>query len=392
MEPRCLTRRCRKPKSKCPSARATNAAGNALLLLGVVITMTVLMVTLYYYRFYTIIGSWITLACATILVMSPITYIDIVFHKYNVPADIFSVGIFVYNFMALGLVVILSSGPLLLQQFYLVVESGFMAIMLIKFLPAWTLWIVLCLIPIWDLVAVLAVVGPLRILVETAKERKEGLQPGLVFSTMVVGMFPGMAKRPHRGPSKEDRRSHDRRTSDDTGQSSQMPSAVGSSEVPLDHEMSFPRPSCTGSIAPEHYDLAQDQAEQAMSPAPAAGPTPSQGRQEQVRKASVELEKDSSSDTDSEDEESQGIKMGLGDFVFYSVLVGKVATFGDWAIVCLCFTGILVGICATLFMLAIMQTALPALPVSLAFGLTFVGFHELIESFTNELFAKQAFI
>ncbi|KAL3199936.1 hypothetical protein MRX96_013420 [Rhipicephalus microplus] len=193
--------------------RATNATANAFLLIGVVITMTVLMVTLYYYRFYSIIGTWITLACAIILVMSPVTYIDIVFQKYNVPADIFSVGLFVYNFMALGLVVVLYKGPMLLQQFYLIVESSYMSIMLLKFLPAWTLWVVLGLIPIWDLVAVLAVVGPLRILVETAQERKEGLQPGLVFSTMVVGTFPGMAKRhSERRPSKQ-RRSHGRRTS-----------------------------------------------------------------------------------------------------------------------------------------------------------------------------------
>ncbi|KAH7975765.1 hypothetical protein HPB52_005007 [Rhipicephalus sanguineus] len=384
--------------------RATNAAANALLLLGVVIVMTVLMATLYYYRFYSVIGAWITLACATILFMSPVTYMDIVFHKYNVPADLFSVGFFVYNFMALGLVVILSKGPLLVQQFYLVVESSFMAIMLLKFLPAWTLWVVLCLIPLWDLVAVLSVVGPLRILVETAQERKEGLQPGLVFSTMVVGTFPGMAKRrSERGPSKQ-RRSHGRRTSerrqsDVPGPSSEGPLDVGSPGVPLDdRRMSYRRPSDTGSIAPEPYDLAEDRAEQAMSPVPVAGVSPSQGRPDQVRKPLVDLERkpsvdldmDSSFESSLDDQETQGIKMGLGDFVFYSVLVGKVATFGDWTIVCACFVGILVGICVTLFVLAIMQMALPALPVSLAFGLTFVGFHQLIQSFMNELFTMQA--
>lgn len=384
--------------------RATNAAANALLLLGVVITMTVLMVTLYYYRFYTVIGAWITLACAMILIMSPVTYIDIFFNKYNVPADIFSVGFFVYNFMGLGLVVILSKGPLLLQQFYLIVESAFMAIILLKFLPAWTLWIVLCLIPIWDLVAVLAVVGPLRILVETAKERKEGLQPGLVFSTMVVGTFPGMATRP-RADSAKKRRSHGRRASerrqsnipDLRDPASPRPLDAGPPDVvPLDRRMSSRRPSDAGSSARESYDLAEDQAEQAMSPPEVAKVPPAQGRQGQVKKPSADLstskEDDSSSESGSDDQESQGIKMGLGDFVFYSVLVGKVATFGDWTIVCACFVGILVGICVTLFMLAIMQTALPALPVSLAFGLTFVGFHEIIQNFMNELFVTQGFI
>ncbi|KAH8031058.1 hypothetical protein HPB51_012746 [Rhipicephalus microplus] len=377
--------------------RATNATANAFLLIGVVITMTVLMVTLYYYRFYSIIGTWITLACAIILVMSPVTYIDIVFHKYNVPADIFSVGLFVYNFMALGLVVVLYKGPMLLQQFYLIAESSYMSIMLLKFLPAWTLWVVLGLIPIWDLVAVLAVVGPLRILVETAQERKEGLQPGLVFSTMVVGTFPGMAKRhSERRPSKQ-RRSHGRRTSerrqsDVPSPSLHGPADVGAPDLPLDRRMSNRRPSNTGSSVPEPYDIAEDGEEQVMLPVPVEGVATPQGLPDEDQKAPVDFERDSSLDSSSEDQESQGIKMGLGDFVFYSVLVGKVATLGDWTIVCACFVGILVGICVTLFMLAIMQTALPALPVSLAFGLTFVGFHQLIQSFTNELFTKQAFV
>ncbi|KAH7975764.1 hypothetical protein HPB52_005006 [Rhipicephalus sanguineus] len=386
--------------------RATNAVANALLIIGVVIVMTMLMVTLYYYRFYSVIRAWITYACAMILFMSPVTYMDIVFHKYNVPADLFSVGLFVYNFVALGLVVILSKGPLLVQQFYLVVESSFMAIMLLKFLPAWTLWVVLCLIPVWDLVAVLSVVGPLRILVETAQERKEGLQPGLVFSTMAMGTFSGMAKQhSERGPSKQ-RRSHGRRTSewrqsDVPGPSPQGPLYFESPGVLLDDpSMSYRRPSDTGSSGSEPYDLAEDRAEQAMSPVHVAGVSPSQRRPDQARKPSMDLERKplldlergSSSKSSSDYHEIQGINMGLGDFVFYSVLVGKVATFGDWTILCACFVGILVGNCVTIFMLAIMKMALPALPVSMALGLTFVGFHQLIQSFTNELFTVQAFI
>ncbi|XP_065308833.1 presenilin-1-like [Dermacentor albipictus] len=260
--------------------RAMNAAANAFLFLGMIITVTVLVVTLFYYRYYTVIGAWITLACAMMLVLSPVTYVYTLFKKYNVPADIISVGLFVYNFMALGVVVIRWKGPLLLQQFYLVVESAFISIFLLVFLPAWTLWVVLCLIPIWDLVAVLSHVGPLRILVKTLTERKEDLQAGMVFSTSSTESGP----------------------------------------------------------------------------------------------------------------DARGLKMGLGDFVFYSVLVGKVSTFGDWAIVCACFVGILVGVCATLFVLAVKRTALPALPVSMAFGLTFAAFHKVIRNFMNELYVSQAFI
>jgi hypothetical protein len=75
------------------------------------------------------------------------------------------------------------------------------------------------------------------------------------------------------------------------------------------------------------------------------------------------------SDQEQEDQD-RGVRLGLGDFCFYGILVTRAARLG-WDLVILCVFAVCLGLSLTLIVLAVLQKPLPALPFSLALGVVF---------------------
>lgn len=267
-----------------------------------------------------------------------------------------------WNFGVVGLICIHWKGPLKLQQAYLVFISALMALIFIKYLPNWTTWVVLGVIALWDLFAVLAPFGPLRILVETAQERNDQLFPALIYSAGVVYALVGMADREE--GNTEQRPSSNRTASRTTRQDS----ADGFSREWVEGQEHHRDPSRPV------LDQRQDQPPQ---------------RQYNNAHATNQAEVDEQGFMN----EDKGIKLGLGDFIFYSILVGKASSYGDWNTTIACFVAILIGLSVTLMCLALFRRALPALPFSIAFGLLFYFLTSLIVTpFANTMSTNQIFI
>jgi presenilin 1 len=106
----------------------------------------------------------------------------------------------------------------------------------------------------------------------------------------------------------------------------------------------------------------------------------------------MEERRRSDEDDDDEDDKNNSIKLGLGDFIFYSVLVSK-AVQQSFTAFASCFLVVLAGLGGTLILLAVYRHALPALPISIFLGVVFYLLTRLlIEPWIQNLFQNPLYV
>ncbi|CAG8483473.1 11617_t:CDS:10 [Paraglomus brasilianum] len=329
----------------------------AAIIISQVIVATFALVCLFKYGHMKILKGILVITVILLLGFMGYLLFENILQAFSVPLDYVTFIFALWNFSVVGLISVFWKGPLLLQKIYLVVMSSLTAFSLSQ-LSAWTTWILLGLLAIWDLIAVLCPFGPLRILVESAKEEKRGLPPALLYTVNAIWLMasPDLSITVRRTSSTPDHfQASPPLSSASTFHMRQLSTETGE-HIPLSEN---PRHSNNSMINDDTI----------------------------VQSDTVITE-----NTGNNNEAGSGLKLGLGDFVFYSVLVARAAMF-DWITTISCAVAILTGLNATIFLLAIYQKALPALPISIALGLIFFFLSSImLVPYTTTLGLAQVFV
>ncbi|XP_047330378.1 presenilin-like protein At1g08700 [Impatiens glandulifera] len=309
---------------------------NALVFVILIAVVTFLLVCLYYYNFTNFLKNYMRFSAFFVLgTMGGSIFLSIIQH-FSIPIDSITCFILLSNFTVVGVLSVFSTGiPIILRQTYMV-ALGIIVAAWFTNLPEWTTWFLLVALALYDLVAVLAPGGPLKLLVEMASNRDEEL-PALVYEAR-----PTVSRNQGRSGSGL----------------GLLVAGVSDSEIQ--------EPSRSNN----EIELVVREEIHERQPVIAVVDEERSPLVEMLNMGNDDDDDEEDGDSSSLTISTRGIKLGLGDFIFYSVLVGRAAMY-DLMTVYACYLAIICGLGCTLILLAVYRQALPALPISITLGIMF---------------------
>lgn len=371
--------------------RAGVATLNALVIIGVITVATFALVFLYWLDCLRVLVAWLVLSTLSLLLFSTSYVVLLALQLYEVPFDALSFWFLMGNYAVCGIVAIFVQHgiPMGLTQTYLVLVSSVMAFVLLKFLPEYTVWALLALLAVYDLVAVLCPFGPLALLLNVASKKESSL-PGLLMEARVRGQSHDGASTSTDSESAAASSRRRNNAQDDDGGEEAGADQAGADEDDAhgahDDEEAGADEDEDEDVRQLRMEIAKKDAEikaarQRASADPDRPPRPPPMTAEEREYRRMVREQRAAQGQEQDDAvrfgERDSIKLGLGDFVFYSILVGKGALEGFSTFAAVYIT-VVAGLGGTLVLLAVYQKALPALPISIFLGIPLFYFTETL--------------
>lgn len=333
----------------------------AVILIVAIIIVTAILLVCYYYGYTKVIFVWMVVAVSIIL-----SYYVWIFFKQvppvlNFPVDYISIIILIINLVVIGDMSIFWRAPKIVTQAFLVFISVLIALVFLTF-PDWTIWILLGILVIYDCCVVLCPHGLLNMIIKKSEERNDEI-PALIYASAAYMVKDDHSAHEYEGWEDGLNNSDYEENDDDNNDDGDGDGNDGDGSGDGDKkEAQDPNPNPNAPL-----DNEKDEAAQAAEPVKTSGESlnadPQNPEQNPEQKAEKKKKKKKKRDRD-------GVRLGLGDFCFYGILITRAARLG-WDLTILCIFAVILGLSITLLILAWVQRALPALPISLILGVIF---------------------
>ena len=344
----------------------------AVILIVSIIIVTAILLVCYYYGYTKVIFVWMIIAVSVILSY----YVWIFFHQVppilNFPVDYIAICLLIMNLVVIGDMSIFWRAPKVVTQAFLVFISVLIALVFLSF-PDWTIWILLGILVIYDCCVVLCPHGLLNMIIKKSEERNDEI-PALIYASAAyivkedhsANEYEGWEDGLNDSENSENDDDNDEDNDEDTdgdgdgsgdGKKDDNPKEV-TDNTDLSLNVSSTDPEDQNRVAQPVNNSTQN-----LDTDPQAQQQPQPGQPDQPQQQGEKKKKKKKRDRD-------GVRLGLGDFCFYGILITRAARLG-WDLTILCIFAVILGLSITLLILAWVQRALPALPISLVLGIIF---------------------
>ncbi|KAI6225533.1 hypothetical protein M3Y95_00707300 [Aphelenchoides besseyi] len=295
---------------------------NGLICVGSVGSLSFVMLTFALYDFRRLIQCWLSLSSLVLMFCVSSTFFNRLTVRLFAVTNPFVVGFFTLIYGTVGCLAFFTNRlPLVFHQVYVVSNCSLVSLFYLQLLPNHTTWFLLACIVLWDIFAVLTPIGPLRQVMDKAQDYSEDVLRFLMFTTAEE-------------------------------EATQLVEEV---EVEVEEKIKYDvveSDDCsTADEISETWDLD-------------GWSTPV----EQIEET-IELKVKKTTKTAHDALNDSSARLGMGDFVFYSLLVGKAATSGSVVATLAAAIGVINGLIFTLTAWTDGDETLPALPVSIFFGM-----------------------
>ena len=282
---------------------------------------------LYVYLFITVLSVFSLLN---------LSILSIIVAQLNAAIDWITVALYVYNILIVAVLSMFWLSPDLVKQMVTIYQCVIMILYVLKIAPEWIAWMLLPLLALWDIIAVLLPFGPLYLLINLFQKRELQVPSMMIYTT---GMWM----------SHRDRNSN---------------ASAKLNKIFVHRQWSilnllFPSHSTLKGLCRDDHVSRPMQNTNASSDRPPSKTRP-----------------------------TRQSMLGLGDFIFYSILLAKTVFTSKcnlFAII-IVYLCIIMGMLATTIMLFVLHRPLPALPFSLLIGLAvFFQYNYIGDRFADAL-------